>query len=257
MSRLAARVPAPLPPSEAEAALAAGDEEAFERAMAQAEANPQAVDDDVVYATPAEPTLEELEAQVEELKKQERRRELMAEIQRRSSSIKEVASRQPIPVSDPVRDAPSTWILMPYVEEEAKVSEAWIDAHTPSKRKQRAMENVLPLSQLRIEDSVMCLVRCKDMRAVKPLMSVTTTTQGEKISTMRPEEELMAELTLTPAIHIRDHWVEGAGFGRYSGKLNRATFMEELGKRCVPLMPRYLDVTRKEGEPDLLVLRSL
>jgi hypothetical protein len=263
MNAKAARLPAPMAPADAERVLTSKEAEeaadAFERAMADAEANPKAEDDEVVYATPVqrEETLEELEARLEAIKKQERRAELLAEIQRRSGAIAEKVARAPIPVHDPVRDAPTTWILLPYVEEEAKVTEAWIDAHTPIKRSQRAMENVLPLSQLRIEDSVMCLVRGKSMRAVKPLMSVVKTQQGEVLSTMRPEEELMLELTLTPAIHVRDHWVEGAGFGRYSGQLNRATFLEALGKVCVPLCPRFLDQVRKEGHPDNLVLRSL
>jgi hypothetical protein len=263
MNAKAARLPAPMAPADADRVLTSKEAEdaadAFERAMEHAAANPKTEDDEVSFAVPVqrEETLEELEARLEAIKKQERRSELLAEIQRRTAGIAEKQSRAPIPVSDPVRDAPTTWILMPLVEEEAKVSEAWIDAHVPIKRGQRAMENVLPLSQLRIEDSVMVLVRGKDMRAVKPLMAVTITQQGERLSAMRPEEELMAELTLTPAIHVRDHWVEGAGFGRYSGKLNRATFLEALGKVCVPLCPRFLDQVRKEGHPDNLVLRSL
>lgn len=262
MSKVAARMPAPLPPSEAEAALAAGDEEAFERAMAAAEANPKDVDDDVVYAVPArpaDPTVEQLEAEIAELELLERKRMLMQKRNALKMQVKEsnAVRAAAVPEHDPVRDSEKTWIVMPFVGEEAAIAEAWIEAHCPVKKEQRAMETVLPLSQLRIDDSVMTLARGKGMRAVKPLMTVVTSQQGEKLSTPRLTEELMEELVLTPVIHVKDHWIEGGGFGRYSGQLNRATFLEALGKVCVPLMPRFLDVTRKEGNPDLLVLRSL
>jgi hypothetical protein len=257
MSRPSARIAQPVSPQEYAPETRISDEE-FERQMAIAAQ--RSIETGDVPEAPAdeELSIEQIQAQLEALRQQQVRADLLAQLAAAKAKQQSVAAvRASVPKHDPDRDSPNTWILVEVTAEETAVSDAWIDAHCSAKKDQRMVADVLPLTQLRKDDSVMALVRGGVKGTFKPLLKAMRTPQGEVLSTARDQEELLSEVKLTAAIHVRDHWSDGAGFGRYGGQLNRATFLEELGKRISPLCPRFLDVVRKEGLPDQLVIRSL
>ena len=260
MNRPSARAAQPASPADIAPETRESQEE-FERHMAAAAWSAKLEGDtapEPVIEYEPEQTIEQIEAELEAIRKQQHRAALLAELAAAKAKQQSVAAvRASVPKHDPDRDSPNTWILVEVTAEETAVSDAWIDAHCSAKKDQRMVADVLPLTQLRKDDSVMALVRGGVKGTFKPLLKAMRTPQGEVLSTARDQEELLSEVKLTPVIHIRDHWVDGAGFGRYGGQLNRASFLEELGKRISPLCPRFLDVVRKEGLPDQLVIRSL
>lgn len=168
-------------------------------------------------------------------------------------------SAAPVPVrDDPERDDPKTWILVQYSQNEAAISDEWLERYAPLKHEQQMVENVLNLDMLREDDKVICMIRGK--RRVTPLDEVFVNSQGEKISTQRPKEDLLSEMVLSVPIHCCDYWQrnpEGRG-SRRSGHLKQPEFVEAVGKVCSPLAPRFLDVTAtaKDELPRKLILRE-
>lgn len=233
----------------------------FEREMARAAARPQADEPRVEYDEPErEASVEEMLAEIETLKKQEQVQALKTELRARKAALQEQQqARASVPRHDPDRDSPNTWILIPHDQAEGDISETWIDEHCPAKKEQRMLESVLNMSQLRQEDSIMCMVRGHGKRQALTLQETKLTDQGERLSTPRPVAALLAEMVLTPPIHLRDHWVVGGGFGRYSGRVNQASLVAAIGAVCAPLQPKFLDVASatKGNLPQELVLRYL
>lgn len=275
MSRPAARVnlgSMAVDPGEANAMLGLNDnEQAIGREMELARAaaaggyrhQAEAVDAVPRYEEPKfapEPTLAEVLAQIEELKKVNELRNAQEELRKlRATMAEAVAAKASVPEYDPTRDSPQTWILMQDIQEEANVAEAWVNEHCPVKREQRMLETCLDMAALRKEDTVICLIRGKSGRAPRTLSTVLTSPQGEKLSMSRPVEELMIDMSLSKPIHCADHWHDGGGFGRYSGSLDQAGFVNALGAVCSPLMPKFKDVASavKGALPRYLELRYL
>lgn len=255
MSRPAARVnlgSMAVDPGEANKMLGLDDNEhAIEREMARAAGRGGSAHDDVsVDAMPryeepkfaAEPTLEEVLKQIEDLKKVNELRNAQEELRKlRATMAEAVAAKASVPEYDPTRDSPQTWILMQDIREEANVAEAWIDEHCPVKREQRMLETCLDMARLKKEDTIICLLRGKEGKQARTLSTVMKTSQGELLSTMRPVDELMIDMRLSKPVHCADHWNDGGGFGRYSGELNQSSLVNAIGAICSPLMPKFKD----------------
>lgn len=206
-------------------------------------------------------TPEQIEAELAALAEKERVNALRAKLAAERAKAREMAeARAAIPANDPVRDASTTWLLMPEAGPEAALCEEWVAEHCPVKIVQNAIVQMLDLAQLRPDDSVICMVRGKDKRRPLTRMQITVV-QGENISSERPTDELLAQMVLTQPVFCRDHWVMtgASGMGRAGGRLNYATFLEAIGKVCTPLAPRRADSNScKEGtEARMLVLRDL
>jgi hypothetical protein len=216
-------------------------------------AEPIYADDDAEMAA--------LELELKDIERQKKLRDLKARIAQERVEMQVVqAARAAVPKHDAERDSPQTWILMPYDEQESRLAEEWILEHCPGKKEQRMIETVLDVNQLRIEDSVIAMVRgAKRSSPVTRLEPVVDAATGTIMSKPRDKFTLFADVTLTAAVHCKDFWVQQAGYGRFSGALDRNAFVCKLGTLCAPMRPVWLDANMAVGgaKPSLLTLREL
>jgi hypothetical protein len=165
-----------------------------------------------------------------------------------------------VPKADPIRDAPTTYILMPQDVGEERIAKAWIEEHCPIKKQQQAMDVVLDINLLRKDDAVICMIRgARREEALTRLEHFPDARTGAFMHKERDRFELFADITLTPAVFIKDHWQDGAGLSRYMGRLDRNSLMRALGLLTSPLRPVWLDANEsvKGKEPQYLVLRDM
>lgn len=202
-----------------------------------------------------------LEIQLKDIERQKKLRDLKTRIAHERAEMQVVASaRAAVPKHDARRDSPQTWILMPYDEAESRLAEDWIIEHCPVKKDQRMIENVLDVNQLRIDDSVICMVRgAKRMSPVTRLEPVLDAATGSVMSKPRDKFTLFADVTLTEPVACKEFWSQQAGFGRFSGQLDRNAFVCKLGTLVSPLRTAWLDANMAVGgvKPSYLILKEL
>lgn len=202
----------------------------------------------------------QLKAELEELNRLEEVRTMKEELARKRAAMKAQAeARAAIPDRDPVRDAESTWVLIVSGNEEEQLGMSWLGEHVPLKIEQHMVTPLLDLAALRIEDAVMCLVRGKRGQQPPPLQDTKVTDQGDRLSTPRSQAELFAEMRLTQAVLVRDHWLAGDGAARFTGSLDSGSFCSAIAALASPYGTRFPEVaSAKNGElPRKMVLRLL
>lgn len=204
--------------------------------------------------------LAQLRRDVRELDRAKEIQALKSELHERKRQLKKAQEAyEAVPKADPVRDAPTTYILMPQDVGEEKLAKAWIEEHCPIKLEQQAIESVLDIGVLRKDDAIVCMIRGAKTGAPVPRNKATRDqATGAIMSDERDKFELFADITLTPAVYVKDHWSIGTGLTRHMGELSRSSLVNTLGPLCSPQRLVWLDANEavKGRKAQFLVLRD-
>lgn len=156
------------------------------------------------------------------------------------------------PDSDP-------FYLIPDTDPEPNVAIAWqrIEREAGRVIPDDAFNTDLPLGRLHARSVVYVLARKPERGKyggqLRPSRPITSTVDGEKLSTDVPAEELALDMRVYGPIHVSEHWSKGS---RFSSRLNRESFLNALAAIATPWAFGWRDVTRKDELPQILYLRS-
>ena len=151
------------------------------------------------------------------------------------------------------------WYLVPEIEPEPSTSQFWLLKQAGNIPEENIVTE-LPLDRLHSRSSVYVLCR-KPYRGrhgtgIRPHLPIVDVVDGERKHEHVPLEELADDMKAYGPIAVKDHWTVGST--KFNSKLNRATFLEALGKVSAPWSFAWRDMTRKDGDlPTILYLRSV
>lgn len=122
-------------------------------------------------------------------------------------------------------------------EHEARIARAWVDKHHPGSRSKRV--TMIPIERLTQDHVVRVLARTG--RKITPAVRVFKDQHGIKtLETLESDDPtLLAEVVEGPPIQVIDFWIDAVEETGEEGYLDRANFLQAVGKTSAPFAIKY------------------
>lgn len=150
------------------------------------------------------------------------------------------------------------WYLVPEQEPEPTIASIWqmskAGLHVPEDN----IVTELPLDRLHKNSAVYILCR-KGVRGVnggnvRSHQPIVDTVDGAHIHKNIDLAELAPDVKAYGPIIVAEYWQQGSN--KFNSRLDRGPFMTALGAIAIPYVTAWKDVSRKDGLPTQLYLRS-